>query len=134
MLQSGQEKKIFFSPVRDSNSRPLVYKTSALTTELTRLAHLQKSFTFDALKMFSHVCAFIKRTVYLRTYTPKSSHAQIFLNLRLQVENDKVGVTEHPTKIFADQVTAKVISSIFCRVSTRCARLKYMTWHAPRHV
>ena len=40
----------------------------------------------------------------------------------------KVGVTEHPTKIFAYQVNAKVISYIFCRVSTRCARLKYMTW------
>ena len=26
----------------------------------------------------------------------------------------KVGVTEHPTKIFAHQVNAKVISSIFC--------------------
>ena len=26
----------------------------------------------------------------------------------------KVGVTEHPTKIFEDQVIAKVISSIFC--------------------
>ena len=25
----------------------------------------------------------------------------------------KVGVTEHPTKIFVDQVTAKVISSMF---------------------
>lgn len=45
-----------------------------------------------------------------------------------------MGVTEHPTKIFADQVTAKVISSIFCWVSTRCARLKYMKWHSPRHV
>ena len=28
----------------------------------------------------------------------------------------EVGVTEHPTKIFAHQVNAKVISSIFCRV------------------
>ena len=28
----------------------------------------------------------------------------------------KVGVTEHPTKIFAHQVNAKVISSIFCLV------------------
>ena len=26
----------------------------------------------------------------------------------------EVGVTEHPTKIFARQVTAKVISFIFC--------------------
>ena len=26
----------------------------------------------------------------------------------------KVGVTEHPTKIFAHQGNAKVISSIFC--------------------
>ena len=32
-----------------------------------------------------------------------------------------MGVTDHPTKIFADQVTAKVISSIFYIVSTRCA-------------
>ena len=42
----------------------------------------------------------------------------------------KVGVTEHPTKIFAHQVNAKVISSIFL-LSFRLgdARLK-MTWHA----
>ena len=57
---------------------------------------------------------------------------------RIRKESDlpkkKVGVTKHPTKIFADQVTAKVISSIFCWVSIRCARLKHMTWHAPRHV
>ena len=42
-----------------------------------------------------------------------------------------MGVTEHPTEIFADQVTTKAISFIFCLVSTRCARLKYRTWHAP---
>ena len=29
---------------------------------------------------------------------------------------EKVRVTEHPTKIFAHQVNPKVISSIFCRV------------------
>ena len=28
----------------------------------------------------------------------------------------KVGVTEHPTKVFARQVNAKAISSIFCSV------------------
>ena len=40
--------------------------------------------------------------------------------------------TEHPAIIFAHQVNAKVISSIFCWVSTRCACLKYMTWqHVP---
>ena len=32
-----RKKKIFNSPLRDLNSRPLVYKTSALTTELRRL-------------------------------------------------------------------------------------------------
>ena len=31
--------------------------------------------------------------------------------------------------IFGHQVNAKVISSIF-EFSSRCARLKYMTWHA----
>ena len=59
------KRKIVYSPVRDLNSRPLVYKTSALTTELTRLTHLQWSFTLDALNLFSRVCAFIQRTVYL---------------------------------------------------------------------
>ena len=66
MHQSGQKKQQqFCSPVRDLNSRPLVYKTSALTTELTRLTHLQWTFTFDALNLFSHVCAFIQRAVFL---------------------------------------------------------------------
>ena len=45
-----------------------------------------------------------------------------------------MGVTEHLTKIFGDQVTAKFISSLFCWVWTRCARLKYMTWRVPRYV
>ena len=51
----------------------------------------------------------------------KTSHIQIFFVFKYNGKNQKrkrsaekkVGVTEHPTKIFADQVTAKVISSIF---------------------
>ena len=53
----------------------------------------------------------------------KTSHVQIFflffsimerIRKGSDLPKEKVGVTEHPTKIFADQVTAKVISSIFC--------------------
>ena len=42
----------------------------------------------------------------------------------------KVGVTEHPTKIFAQQVLTQRSSAIyFVEFSTLCARLK-MTWYA----
>ena len=64
-MHHSEQDKINCSPVRDLNSRPLVYKTSALTTELTRLTHLQCSFTLYALNLFSRVCALIQRTVYL---------------------------------------------------------------------
>ena len=40
-INRSKRKNNFCSPVRDLNSRPLVYKTSALTTELTRLTHSQ---------------------------------------------------------------------------------------------
>ena len=43
-------------------------------------------------------------SVYLFERIPKGS----------ELPKKKVGVTEHPTKTFADQVTAKAISSIFC--------------------
>ena len=54
----------------------------------------------------------------------KTSHVQIFLFFsimeRIRKGSDlpkkKVAVTEHPTKIFAHQVNARVISSIFCWV------------------
>ena len=56
----------------------------------------------------------------------KTSHAQIFLFFsimeRIRKGSDlpkKVGVTKHPTKIFAHQVNAKVVSSIFVEFSTR---------------
>ena len=47
----------------------------------------------------------------------------------------KVGVTEHPAKILADQVTAKVISSIFCQESFDLVRTLEIhdvarSWHA----
>ena len=42
-LTANKKKKI--SPRRDSNSRPLVYETSALTTELQRLAHARMEIT-----------------------------------------------------------------------------------------
>lgn len=41
---------------------------------------------------------------------------------------------EHPTKLFADQVTTKVISSIFCGVSTRCALLNKKRSRSKRKV
>ena len=50
--QLMRKKRNMNSPVRDLNSRPLVYKTSALTTELTRQtqflsrwSHFKTSFT-----------------------------------------------------------------------------------------
>ena len=41
----------------------------------------------------------------------------------------KVGVTAHPTKIFALQVNAKVISSISCWIFDLVRPLEYMAWH-----
>ena len=38
-LSIRMKRKTAASPMRDLNSRPLVYETSALTTELTRLIH-----------------------------------------------------------------------------------------------
>ena len=40
LQKKKKEKKNKGSPQRDSNSRPLVYKTSALTTELWRPVRL----------------------------------------------------------------------------------------------
>ena len=64
----------------------------------------------------------------------KTYHLQIFLFFsiteRVRKGSDlpkKKGVTDHPTKIFAHQVNAKVISSIFFKFSTWCERLK-ITW------
>ena len=56
-IDHDEKKNNVFSPVRDLNSPPLVYKTSALANELTRLTRSRYSFTFDHMKLFSHVCA-----------------------------------------------------------------------------
>ena len=36
LMEKGKKRNFHFSPRRDLNSRPLVYKTSALTPELRR--------------------------------------------------------------------------------------------------
>ena len=95
-----------------------------------------------ALKQ-AHTCIHAPIRPYLNSIweRTKPSHVHIFFVFKYNEKNQKrkwsaekeVGVTEHPAIIFADQVTANVISSIFCWVSTWFVRLKYMTWHA-RHV
>ena len=50
--------------MRDLNSRPLVYKTSALTTELTRLTHDGRLLSMQFEPVFTRLCFYSKSGIF----------------------------------------------------------------------